>query len=62
MDMVCVGTFNPFGINALNRPGCGEKWENDTRDGLCPICRGRLIPESLVTDKHRKNMLYVKSK
>ncbi|GEC93872.1 hypothetical protein [Brevibacillus brevis] len=34
-------------------PGCGLKWEHDTPDGKCPVCRGNLIPTSMVGPQHR---------
>jgi hypothetical protein len=51
---VCVGKFGI--VKFLNRQGCGEKWGKDTVDGKCPICRGNLIPEFMVTEVHKRNM------
>lgn len=46
----CIGKFGLF----FNTRGCGESFSQDF--DKCPICRvGNLIPESLVTEEHRKN-------
>lgn len=48
MKMVCIGVKKHRLLKFLNREGCGQKWDYDTKDGLCPICRGYLVPESLI--------------
>lgn len=42
------GLFKSF----LSIPSCGSKWDRDTIDGKCPICRGNLIPTFIVERHH----------
>lgn len=49
---VCIGKFRFFKF--LNQKGCGESYSHDF--DKCPICGGYLIPESMVTEEHKKNI------
>jgi hypothetical protein len=49
----CIGKFGMFKF--LNQKGCGEKWDRDF--DKCPLCRGYLIPESMVTEVHLDNII-----
>jgi DNA polymerase II large subunit len=60
--MQCIGVPKRHFLHFFHYPGCGEKWERDTLDGKCPICRGFLIPESMVTEEHKRNMLTTSQK
>lgn len=42
----CIGKFGMFKF--MDVKGCGEKFSIDF--DKCPICRGYLIPESMVTE------------
>lgn len=53
MKYQCIGEFGIFKF--LDRKGCGSKWEHDF--DTCPNCMGYLIPESMVSDVHRDNMI-----
>lgn len=46
----CIGVPKRHFLHFGSYDGCGEVWDRDY--DRCPICRGYLIPESLVTDKH----------
>ncbi|WP_339304377.1 hypothetical protein NST33_18030 [Paenibacillus sp. FSL L8-0435] len=50
----CIGVFKNGWFTASAK-GCGEKWSDDT--DRCPKCNGFLIPESMVNDNHRENMI-----
>ena len=48
----CIGKFGLF----FNTKGCGETFTMDF--DKCPICRvGYLIPESMITEDHKRNMI-----
>lgn len=50
----CIGVAKSGWFTASSK-GCGQKWHDDT--DRCPNCRGYLIPESMVNDNHRENMI-----
>lgn len=50
----CIGVAKSGWFSASSK-GCGEKWHDDT--DRCPKCNGFLIPESMVNDNHRENMI-----
>jgi hypothetical protein len=46
MSYTCIGNNGLF----FKIPGCGEVWQTDWNK--CPICRGYLIPTSMVGPQH----------
>ncbi|PYE51532.1 hypothetical protein HUB98_05885 [Paenibacillus barcinonensis] len=50
----CIGVPKRNFMHFSSSIGCGEKFSVDL--DRCPICRGYLIPESMVEEHHRDNM------
>ncbi|MGG1650535.1 hypothetical protein ABHN03_25270 [Paenibacillus sp. NRS-1775] len=56
----CIGVPKRHFMHFSSFIGCGEKWDYDY--DKCPICRGYLIPESIVSEKaHHDEVIQLKN-